>query len=1183
MQSDLARAEVQLNNLKQENRILKDSEVRMKVEHESLHRERLNQNLLMNNLEMIKASFERSETEGKIRLEERLDQVNRECSALRRRLQEEQDHFRLLSADLERQTETARKRMEDEVGQVDKIRDELRMAREESMIKTKQIEDLSLKLQESLTPNNSDNPIAQATKRCKEMELKASEYVIEIESLQKELIAAKEHVQQYCTLSESAEAELRELSTTYTEFKTQIEAELQKTKLSEESLKAKVEDLETEISLQITKERINDGDSTSQLTRAQTELRDSLQKLSEVQRELRDAREQIRSLTANLQAVEQKYSNEMVARLSDLESMSANKEELNRLREQASDIKEQRDQALDTLKTIKFDWESREKLLQGEIDQLEARMKDHEHQNAALLDQIQALSMKLSVVSAGMDVNMSQNDSAMADSSLLNRSVTEEDIKSSEQLLQIIKYLRKEKDIAFAKVDVLRSETTRLQSETGMLQKKLDETQAALNSERSKPEAGIISASKHEEILRKVETLNAIADSNRILREERDTLQGKVNELVDKVSRIEDELFPIQEKNRELSQKQEEVAAENVSLRIEAVRWRQRANMLVEKTNKTNPEDFKRLQAERENLAKMLTGEKEMLRKVSEELNAIKLEKTRLDSELVNAMRQIAATGDENKKLHDDMLTLRANNQKLANELMEVKNNLLTKEDELKKMSDEVVAKEAQLTDAKNKEIQIRKIAKRYKDSYNELKNKEDLKEGEGSGVNVTDINMQLTSAQEENETLKKENEALKNNREGSTVQLKEATTKLINLQESKNTITKELVVTKTQLQTIEQSRDELQQRVSGYESRIVRMEKEVNDEKENKETIMRLMRENETLALRVNQLQRQLGIQQVAKPSTSASTSEKATNELSRTANVKPMASPSHQSATVTPWRGGETPLASIRPMSVQSRTAAVIPTSQTPPGSNLLSIQGSSSSSSSSSSSATALVPPQQQVHTTGNTSGEVMSSSPTSSHTDYMPTTSSAATVAIVATVPPMGSTTTSSTTAESTQQDGDNSTTIQNVAPAQEISSPQVVLPTAHQSQSPQHTVQAQQQQQPISIGSQQQGGQQAVALVSPRVETVAVVSISVQQSPQVVTDQNNQAAPSTSGGVLPQPVSQHHQASSSNTVTTSQAGMKRPRDVEGDSSTGTVEQQVEKSQPQSKRTRTQVGEVFQVSY
>lgn len=109
-----------------------------------------------------------------------------------------------------------------------------------------------------------------------------------------------------------------------------------------------------------------------------------------------------------------------------------------------------------------------------------------------------------------------------------------------------------------------------------------------------------------------------------------------------------------------------------------------------------------------------------------------------------------------------------------------------------------------------------------------------------------------------------------------------------------------------------------------------------------------RLTQEIETLTQRVNQLQRQLGLQQGSKPSTSSGPTEKSTTEPP-TANIKPMSGHSTtqtQSVTIQPWRSGvEPPLASIRPMSMQLRTVAALRTGQSP----------------------SVMVPP-QQVHTTG-----------------------------------------------------------------------------------------------------------------------------------------------------------------------------------------------------------------------
>ncbi|EDV90321.1 GH10075, partial [Drosophila grimshawi] len=75
--------------------------------------------------------------------------------------------------------------------------------------------------------------------------------------------------------------------------------------------------------------------------------------------------------------------------------------------------------------------------------------------------------------------------------------------------------------------------------------------------------------------------------------------------------------------NKELTSKIEELKVENTLSRTDAIKWRQRANALVEKRNR-NPEEFKRMQAERESLAKLLTTEKEVNKKQLNELTSLK-------------------------------------------------------------------------------------------------------------------------------------------------------------------------------------------------------------------------------------------------------------------------------------------------------------------------------------------------------------------------------------------------------------------------------------------------------------------------------------------------------------------------------------------------------------------------------
>lgn len=114
-----------LNNIQKENALLHDREIRLVKDVEFLNRDKQSANLMQTNIELIKATLERNDAEARIRLEERVDEAHRECAAMRRRLQEEQDRFRQLTEHLEKQTHTAQAAMEEEKLQADKLRQEL--------------------------------------------------------------------------------------------------------------------------------------------------------------------------------------------------------------------------------------------------------------------------------------------------------------------------------------------------------------------------------------------------------------------------------------------------------------------------------------------------------------------------------------------------------------------------------------------------------------------------------------------------------------------------------------------------------------------------------------------------------------------------------------------------------------------------------------------------------------------------------------------------------------------------------------------------------------------------------------------------------------------------------------------------------------------------------------------------
>lgn len=602
-----------------------------------------------------------------------------------------------------------------------------------------------------------------------------------------------------------------------------------------------------------------------------------------------------------------------------------------------SQLTQEKKLAVEALEMEKSTWQEREKRLMNEIEETQKRVDDLDAQNALLHNQIQELSDRTAIMQSNRS-SLGAQETFDTSVESINRSFNEDDSHSAEQLLKVIKYLRREKDFTVAKFDVLRAESLRLKSQCEVAEKRLKETEAQLHNQREKSEIDVVTTSKHAEILRKVETLNAITDSNRVLREDRDTLATKVTDLEAKVTALSAEVVPLRKKSRDLAAKMEVLTQENTSLKTDLTRWRQRANVLVEKANKASPDDWRRLQTERENLSKLLTSERETHVKRTEEFNALKSEKTKLEEQLTQIQKQLQSQSEQFTKVTED-------SRKLSQDLFETLADSTTKAKDIAALKKELADKEAVVNDVKNKEIQIRKIAKKYKTQYEELarsveEEKTKLEESQAAGAaavveaaaqssqeredqlreegrqelrqandelnsRVEELNRQITAVQSEAESLREEIEMMKQSgleKEQRTKQLlKGARTKIVQLAEAKNKCERELSEMKVKIESGATDTDgnEHDARVaalkSQMEGRISRLEHEKAE----------VHAEKEAMVQRVTQLQRQLA----AGAGGAGITTEPPT------ANIKPMSA------------RAETPLASIRPMSVvpQSRTAAV------------------------------------------------------------------------------------------------------------------------------------------------------------------------------------------------------------------------------------------------------------------
>ncbi|XP_008561192.1 nucleoprotein TPR [Microplitis demolitor] len=1135
-QTRLSRAEVQLETLKQERQLLRDSESRLLKEREMLHRERQTNALLKADVESIKASLERVQAEGQLRTEMRLDDSIRECAALRRRLQEEQDRFRELTSHLERQLATAQERLTEEQSQGERLRADLEAARTAQTEAERRADELEAKLRETITQSRA-KPITgdeNLAKRLQELEMQLASANAEIRSLTEQLKTARQQNQQYGDIADSTEAQLKEMTVQFEKQKRELETALEASRNAVAILEKKVANLESELSQAQSGQQVTDAELKEKLAVAEAKL----EELDEVKGELELMKSDLLNASQAAKEAEEKYAREMQLHSTDLQVLAKLRADSQNISKTMDELTRAKNVAVEALEAERLACREREQQLQNDMEEMQKRIEDLDAQNSLLHNQVQELSDRTAIMQSNRSsLGGQESMDTSLDSSAMNRSLTglEEDSKSAEQLLRVMKYLRREKDLAMTKLDVLKAENFRLKSQAEVAEKRLKESEMMLTNQREQSEIDVVTTSKHADLLRKVETLNAIADSNRILREERDSLLAKVTDLSTQVSALSEEVVPLREKARDLAGKNEAMVQENASLKNEATRWRQRANTLVERANKASPEDWRRLQTERENLSKLLTSERETHAKRMEELNALKTEKTKLEEKIAQLQKQIQSQSEQLAKATEEARQLGQDYNQALEDSAAFKKDL----DQLQK---ELGDKEASLVDVKNKEIQIRKIAKKYKTQYEELaktmeeekakaeenqtatnadvavteerenqlreEGREELRQqNQELTAKVEELTQQIASVQAEAVVLKEEIENMNKtsmDKEERTKQLlKGARTRIMTLTESNKKCEKELAELKMKVDSGSSDSDpnEHDARLavikSQFEGRITRLEHEKAEANSEKETLLQ----------RVGQLQRQLaagvsGVNVTEPP----------------TANIKPMSA------------RAETPLASIRPMSVvvQSRTAAVLPTTASNP----------------------VLVAPQQQqqvVHTTE-------TSSPTSSHTDYQPASTSSSVSQQPSNLRQLAVQPQLSESAESTQREEPENVENMNSQqqPQQQAQQQQPCQAQQPQSQAQQPQDQQQQQQQP-----------QTVALVSPRVEQQQ----QQQQQPQQTTGSEQQ---------------QTIASSSTPSVSTSQAssGHKRPRGLDTCASGSGVVEGTEHSRseqlpsPKVKRIRTQ---------
>uniref|UniRef100_A0A3P8NC41 Nucleoprotein TPR n=1 Tax=Astatotilapia calliptera TaxID=8154 RepID=A0A3P8NC41_ASTCA len=918
----IALEEVRVENLTKERDMLRQAESRLSREKEAMLAEQRNQNLLLTNLKTIQLTMERAETETRQHLNNKIEQLESELASMKTRLEQEVAQRHALGRTMDAQLLEAKKQLETQNTLQQKTRELLRSSEQQVAALKAQLASAT----SSELPSQSEQELSEVKGLLHSVEEKKSE-------LEEQLKSANASVEQYrsvvLTLEDSLEKEK--------ELRSPLEVRLKESEEVQKQLEKKILELEKMKQQEQEERRKAVGAVEKQVCELQRSLKASRVEQQEAleraaaavtleQKAVQDSLLQTK-LAGEAQA---KYERELMLHAADVEALQELKKKFQQGAAQKMELEEELKKTTSLLQEKTAAWSTAEKKLKEDLSNQSRHCEELGKQNSLLHEQMDEIAAK----SRQLQQQQQQQQPQQLDLSF------SEEGKTTEQILEILRFVRREKDIAIAQCEASDGEALRYKQQVEHQERELKELQETLNAEREKMQATAKTLVQQEEQLKKMETISALRETNKMLKMDRDKLEQELQQAQAKITKLQSDISPLHHSLSVLSEK-------NGSLQAD--------KRLLE-------EDFKRLKAKNQQLiSQQKDGDVEERQKLTTEREAQQKRITQLAEETAKLKAELARSSASGNSAQSQLHGLRESVARLTSERDSLKKDLETK-------NNDIVEKNKTIT-------QVKKIGRRYKTQYEELKAQHDKVRTTAMGIYVClfqlvsetatkagsevapnqEVQQELNKAQEQLSKTQEELSALKGELSESKIreeQLKQqmadkeektkkaflgAKTKINQLNSAKEQLSQEV-------EELKQSKEELEVRMnalkSQYEGRLLRLDRELRERRET-QTHSDTREETQDQSGTRSADQRQISLKSPAQDRgrhNKSLFSISSTLSEPPTANIRPTPSTPSPSNKPSPSPGSKaTPRASIRPLvtlatvPVPTPMATVMPTTQT------------------------------------------------------------------------------------------------------------------------------------------------------------------------------------------------------------------------------------------------------------
>ena len=607
-------------NLKAEKDFWKSVEKRLTEENESLSNERARLNTLNANLQNLLNEREHSDSEIRRRLQAQVDTLESELQSTKRKMDTEIDDGKKSALRREYDHQQNQKRIDDLVASLGSVREELVATKTTRDHLQARVNELSIEVQSAEervqllqakptvretanTTGSTENEVSDsngpAVSREQELAVELSELKRDLQLAKAELENAKDQVEQYKAISQSSEEELQSMNETQDQYRAEMDRILEEKDAKIRNLEQRLEDISAELSAtnnELTSLRDEHSEGSRHLEEQKVVFEAEIARLKdEDERHAAAAHFHLEDLKVQAeiaQQAQQNYENELVKHAEAAKALQKVRNDYNLLKLEVVESRTEAETAKTNLVQSEESWTETRERFERELADMRTRREDVNAQNKLLHQQLESVSGQITALQQKRAQQFEDNDTSMSPTSSL------------ENLQEVIKYLRREKEIVDVQYELSVQEAKRIKQQLDYAQSQLDETRLKLDQQRRAQGESERNALNHNKLMETINELNLFRESSVTLRNEARQAQSSLAEKTRRVEELLEEIQPLQTRIRELESQRETQEGEMRLLQEDRDRWQQRTQNILQKYDRVDPAELDSLKEQITNLQK---------------------------------------------------------------------------------------------------------------------------------------------------------------------------------------------------------------------------------------------------------------------------------------------------------------------------------------------------------------------------------------------------------------------------------------------------------------------------------------------------------------------------------------------------------------------------------------------------